>query len=68
MTPSELWAGRQCPDMESPLRGAYLSGLLEKAARAFMDSPNAVIPWRSSAQAGFDQISVSPALIACRSA
>ena len=34
MTPAELWAGRQCPDMESPLRGAYLSGLLEKAARA----------------------------------
>ena len=34
MSIGEEWAGRQCPDMEQPLRGEYLQRLLDKTGRA----------------------------------
>ena len=36
MTVGEEWAGRQCPELDQPLRGEYLSRLLEKARRALV--------------------------------
>ena len=36
MTPAEEWAGKQYPGMEQPLRGEYLTRLLEKTDRAIV--------------------------------